>query len=184
MFQDTPNSSNLDGSSIRQDQLESPGIHINESLLEKLIGICLRALPHKAFGLVGGEDLYHPKSIYPCSTNLRNEPEWKAIFESYGEFYRDPDLGFVISAEEVREVLDIMASRNESFIGVFHSHRRLPAEPSAVDLALNCDPNLLSYIVSVVDPSAPVVGVFRLDRNSFQNIPILRIYERDKIRTT
>jgi proteasome lid subunit RPN8/RPN11 len=184
MFQETPNSSNLDESLVKQDPLESSGIHISESLLEELMSICLRALPHKAFGLMGGKDVYHPKSIYPCATNLRNEPQWKATFESYGEFYRNPDLGFVISAEEVKEVLDIMASRDESFIGVFHSHRSLPAEPSVVDLALNCDPNLLTYIVSVVDPSAPVVGVFHLDRDSFQNIPILRIYERDKIRTT
>jgi proteasome lid subunit RPN8/RPN11 len=184
MFQETPNSGSLDGSPTRHDQPAPHGIHISEPLLEELISLCLRALPHKAFGLVGGEDVYRPKSIYPCSTNLRNEPEWKATFESYGEFYRDPDLGFVISAEEVKEVLDIMASRNESFIGVFHSHRRLPAEPSVVDLALNCDPELLSYIVSVVDPSAPVVGVFRLGRDSFQNIPILRIHERDKIRAT
>ena len=154
--------------SIRQDQPGTPEVLISESLFDELIRICLQALPHKAFGLVGGEDVYHPKSIYPCSTNLRNEPEWKAIFESYGEFYRNPDLGFVISAAEIKEVLDIMASRNESFIGVFHSHRLLPAEPSAVDLALNSDPDLLSYIVSVVDPSAPVVGVFRLDRDSFR----------------
>ncbi|MBP1609029.1 MAG: hypothetical protein H6Q04_1264 [Acidobacteria bacterium] len=170
--------------SVRQDQPGNPGILISESLLEELIRICLQALPHKAFGLVGGEDVYHPKSIYPCSTNLRNEPEWKAVFESYGEFYRNPDLGFVMSAEETKEVLDIIDSRNESFIGVFHSHRQLPAEPSVVDLALNCNPNLLSYIVSVVDPSAPVVGVFRLERDTFHNIPILRIHERDKVRTT
>jgi len=174
----------LDGSTIKQAQPGRPGIFISESLFEELLHVCLQALPHKAFGLVGGQDIYHPKSIYPCSTNLRNEPEWKAIFESYGEFYRDPDLGFVISAEEVKEVLGTMASRNESFIGVFHSHRRLPAEPSAVDLALNCNPNLLSYIVSVVNPSAPAIGVFRLDRESFQSIPILRIHKRDKIRTT
>jgi proteasome lid subunit RPN8/RPN11 len=67
-----------------------------------------------------------------------------------------------------------MTSRNESFVGVFHSHRYLPAEPSKVDLALNTDPKLLSYIVSVVDKSAPVVGVFRLNGDSYQNIPILK----------
>ena len=152
---------------------------IRESLLDSLIHTCLYPLPHKAFGLVGGEDIYHPRSIYPCSTNLRNEPEWRAIFESYGEFYLDPDLGFVIAASEVKQVTDMMASRKERLIGVFHSHRYLRAEPSPVDLALNSDPNMLCYIVSVVDPSAPVVGIFRLNGEIYESIPIQRIQERD-----
>jgi proteasome lid subunit RPN8/RPN11 len=174
MLKETSNSNNLDGSSITGNQPGRPRIFISQSLFDELTHICVRALPHKAFGLVGGEDIYHPKSIYPCSTNLRNEPEWKAVFESYGEFYQDPDRGFVISAPEVKKVQDIMASRNESFVGVFHSHRCLCAEPSSVDLALNCDPNLLSYIVSVVDPSAPVVGVFLINGDRFQNVPIFK----------
>jgi len=148
---------------------------IGQRLCDALIHTCLYPLPHKAFGLIGGDDIYHPKSIYTCTTNLRNEPEWKAIFESYGEFYKNPDLGFVISAPEVKKVMDIMASRRESLVGVFHSHRFLPAEPSPVDLALNSDPDLLSYIVSVVDPSAPVVAVFRLDRGGYQSLPISRL---------
>jgi proteasome lid subunit RPN8/RPN11 len=179
MLLETRNSNSLDKITVRQDE---PGAHevlISESLFGELIHTCLHPLPHKAFGLVGGKDLYHPTSIYPCSSNLRNEPEWKTIFESYGEFYRNPDLGFVISAPEVKQVLDRIALHNEAFVGVFHSHRFLPAEPSAVDLALNSDPDLLSYIVSVVDPSAPVVGVFRLNGGSFQNIPLKRIPKRE-----
>lgn len=184
MLQETSNSNNSDELPNAQDQPDGLRVFLSDSLFEELIRTCLQPLPNKAYGLVGGDDIYHPKSIYPCSTNLRNEPEWKEVFESYGEFYRNPDLGFVISGEEVKNVLDKMAGRNESFIGVFHSHRYLPAEPTAVDLALNCDSNLLSYIVSVVDPSAPSVGVFRLNADGFQNIPILRISKRDKIRTT
>jgi len=71
-------------------------IGISKKLADELIHVCLDALPHKAFGLVGGRDISHPQSLYPCSTNLRNEPEWKALFESFGAFYQDPDLGFVI----------------------------------------------------------------------------------------
>ncbi len=149
-------------------------IFISTSLCEELIGICVDALPHKAFGLVSGVDLYHPKTLYPCKTNLRNDPEWRSIFESFGDFYRDPDLGFVISHPEVKDVMDAIDSRNESFIGVFHSHRYLNAAPSEIDICLNSDPNLLSYIVSVVDPSAPAVGVFRLNGGGYQNIPIIR----------
>jgi proteasome lid subunit RPN8/RPN11 len=123
---------------------------------------------------VGGLDIYHPQSLYPCSTNLRNEPEWKAIFESFGEFYRNPDLGFVISAPEVRSIMETMILRHEIFVGVFHSHRYLSAQPSEVDIALNSDPGLLSYIVSVANPSAPEMGIFRLNGGRYQTIPIIR----------
>ena len=151
-----------------------PEIFISTSLYRELLQICVDALPQKAFGLVGGDDIYHPKSLYPCTTNLRNAPEWRAIFESFGEFYTDPDLGFVISPPEVKVVLETMDSRRESFVGVFHSHRFLCAEPSEIDIALNTDPSLLSYIVSTVNPSAPEVGIFRLNGGGYQNIPIVK----------
>jgi hypothetical protein len=150
-----------------------PGVFISEDLIADLTRICVSALPHKAFGLVGGGDVYHPKSLYPCVTNLRNTPEWKPVFESYGDFYRDPDLGFVISAPEVKSVIDLMDSRREVFVGVFHSHRFLCAEPTAIDIALSADSSLLSYIVSVVNPSAPEIGVFRLTGGAYQRIPII-----------
>jgi proteasome lid subunit RPN8/RPN11 len=155
-----------------QNRAAVPEVFISDQLIRELTGICVRALPHKAFGLVGGDDLYHPKSLYPCSTNLRNTPEWKPVFESYGDFYSDPDLGFVISPPEVRVVLDAMESRGESFVGVFHSHRFLCAEPTEIDIALSTDSSLLSYIVSVVDPSHPEIGVFRLGDGSYQSISI------------
>jgi len=151
-------------------------IFISEPLYHELTRICVDALPHKAFGLVSGTDLYHPKTIYPCRTNLRNEPEWKSVFESFGEFYKDPDLGFVIAHPEVKTVMESIDSRGESFIGVFHSHRFLCAQPSEIDIFLNSDPGLLSYIVSVVHPSDPEVGVFHLNGGSYQNIPIIRYH--------
>jgi proteasome lid subunit RPN8/RPN11 len=150
-------------------------IFISKRLAGKLARICLDALPHKAFGLIGGIDIHHPQSLYPCSTNLRNEPEWKAIFESFGEFYKDPDLGFVISPPEVKSVTDAMALRHETIVGVFHSHRYLIAMPSEVDIALSSDPGLLSYIVSVTDPSVPKLGVFRINGGEYQQIILKEI---------
>lgn len=153
----------------------SEQISISRAVLNELIRICLDALPRKAFGLVGGSNIYHPKSFYPCSTNLRNTPEWKQVFESFGEFYRDPDLGFVIMPGEVKTVMETMVARGETFVGVFHSHRYLPATPSEVDISLNSDPSLLSYIVSVADPSAVQVGIFRLNGGTYQNIPVVQL---------
>jgi proteasome lid subunit RPN8/RPN11 len=155
-----------------QNQPTGPGVFISKLLLEQLIRVCVDALPHKAFGLVGGTDLYHPTTLYQCFSNLRNAPEWKPIFESYGDFYKNPDLGFVIEPNEVKAVLDSMDSRRELFIGVFHSHRYLCAEPSDIDIGLGMDSGWLSYIVSTVNPSAPEVGVFHLRGGGYRNIPI------------
>jgi proteasome lid subunit RPN8/RPN11 len=156
-----------------QNQPIKPGVFISKHLLQQLIRICVDALPHKAFGLVGGTDLYHPKTLYQCFTNLRNTPEWKPIFESYGDFYKDPDLGFVIEPPEVKAVLDSMDSRRELFVGVFHSHRYLRAQPSDIDIGLGMDTGWLSYIVSTVNPSAPEVGVFRLSGGGYGSMPII-----------
>jgi hypothetical protein len=151
-----------------------PEIFIPENFYRELIRVCLEALPHKAFGLVSGIDLFHPKTLHSCKTNLRNEPEWKPIFESFGDFYKDPDLGFVISAPEVKTVMESIDVRQESFIGVFHSHRFLRAQPTEIDIFLSSESDLLSYIVSVVNPSHPDVGVFRLNGGSYERITIVR----------
>jgi proteasome lid subunit RPN8/RPN11 len=151
-----------------------PEIFIPEKFYQELIRICVDALPHKAFGLVSGTDLYHPRTLHPCKTNLRNDPEWKHIFESFGDFYKDPDLGFVISHPEVKSVMESIDARQESFIGVFHSHRFLRAEPTEIDLFLSSDSDLLSYIVSVVNPWTPDVGVFHLNGGTYERITIVR----------
>ena len=159
---------------ILQNQQARPEVFIRRHLFDELIGVCVSALPHKAFGLVGGDDLYHPKSLYPCSTNLRNTPEWKPIFEAFGDFYQNPDLGFVISAPEVKVVMESMSSRRELLVGVFHSHRFLPARPSVADMSLNSDPGLLCYIVSLVNSSDPETGVFRLGGGKYHSVSIVK----------
>ena len=157
---------------ILQNQAAGPEVFISKQFMDDLISTCVNALPDKAFGLVGGYDACHPRSLYPCSTNLRNTPEWKPVFDSFGQFYSNPDLGFVIAPPEVKAVLDTMESRRESLVGVFHSHRYLRAEPSELDIALSNDPNLLCYIVSTVNPSAPEVGIFRLNGGRYVSVSV------------
>ena len=149
-------------------------IIIDREMYAELARVCLDALPNKAYGLIGGTDKYHPKSLYPCSTNLRNSPEWKAVFDSFGEFHRNPDVGFVIAPSEVKTVMDEMSARHESLVGVFHSHRFYNVEPTEADIALSSDPNLLCYIISVSNPPAAKIGIFSLGDNGFQRIPIIQ----------
>lgn len=158
----------------RGEQPLKSEIVISRELYAELTRICLDALPDKAYGLIGGSDKYHPKSLYPCYTNLRNTPEWKAIFDSFGEFHRNPDVGFVVAPSEVKSVKDAMSARGESLVGVFHSHRFYNVEPTKADLALSSDPDLLCYIISVNNPPAAEVGIFSLGESGFQNIPIVQ----------
>ncbi|MBN2241354.1 MAG: hypothetical protein JW793_01595 [Acidobacteria bacterium] len=169
----------------RERESESPGdnrgagrgepeIVISRALYAELARVCLDALPNKAYGLVGGADKYHPKSLYPCSTNLRNSPEWKALFDSFGEFHRNPDVGFVIAPSEVKTVLGAMAARGESLVGVFHSHRFFNVEPTKADMALSSDPDLLCYIISVRNPPEAKIGVFSLGENGYRSISIVQ----------
>jgi proteasome lid subunit RPN8/RPN11 len=151
-----------------------PEIVISDSLYSELIRTCLEALPQKAYGLVGGSDRRHPKSLYPCSTNLRNTPEWKAVFDSFGDFHRNPDLGFVIAPSEVKAVTDRMASRHERLVGVYHSHRFLKAEPSVADIALGAGAETFSYIVSVANPPSVEVGIFSIDVSGYHAVRIIR----------
>lgn len=146
-------------------------VEMRPELFEEFIRISLETLPHKAYGLVGGRDLHRPRSLYACSTNLRNTPEWRELFASFGEFYTDPDRGFVITPGEYRDVMKTMKARGESFIGVFHSHRCRCAEPSEVDTAFHFDSDLLYYIVSVVEPEKPEVRIFRLFETHYEEIP-------------
>lgn len=146
-------------------------IYVRKELVEELIQICVAALPKQAYGLVGGKEASHPSSLYPCSTNLRNTPEWRHIFESLGEFYHDPDRGFVIAPEELLGIWNQMRARGESFIGVFHSHRWHGPVPTKADLTLHGNPNILSYIISVVRPDRPKIKIFRLLESRYEDAP-------------
>ena len=159
----------------RNEQGVIPEVVIRRELYAELTRICLDALPDKAYGLVGGADKYHPKSLYPCSSNLRNTPEWNAVFDSFGEFHRNPDRVFVIAPSEVKSVVHTMISRGESLVGVFHSHRFLSVEPSEADISLSSDPGLLCYIISVRNPPVAKVGIFSLGDNRFQSLSIVQV---------
>ena len=130
-----------------------------KSLLEESIN----ALPKKLYGLIGGRDILTPLTIYPCNTNLRNNPEWAAKFASYGEFYYNLDRGFVISPEEFIRINKKMKKNGEIFVGVFHSHRCTSARPSQLDIDFHYSKEVFAYIISVVNQNRPVLKIFQIN---------------------
>jgi hypothetical protein len=139
-----------------------------------LIALSIDYLPRKAYGVIGGTDLYHPSSVYQCFSNLRNTPDFKEYFESFGDFYKNPDRGFVVSAEEVWSVTREMRRRQEDLVGVFHAHRVfVGGEPTRLDRATHLRHNgsTLSYIINVENPAQPTLRAFRIvDEDTHEEI--------------
>ncbi|OHB74164.1 MAG: hypothetical protein A2Z34_03875 [Planctomycetes bacterium RBG_16_59_8] len=146
----------------------SRGMKISPELLEALVGLCRLALPGKAFGLISGPAPGCAEEIYPMRKNLREvSPVVNRLFEAYGEFYRDPDRGFCFDPREFAEVEGQIRRKDRRVVAVYHSHRVLPAAPTQVDRDLHYSPDLFMVIVSVADPDAPAVEVFKKEGESF-----------------
>lgn len=136
-------------------------IVFQNSTLQKLKQACVDALPSKAFGLLAGNREPVVDMVVRFETNIRAaDPEIDLLFESYGDFYKNVDRGFWISAEEQIAVYEELARTRKKIIAVFHSHRCREAVPSKIDLDLHADPKLLLAIVSVVNAQAPDVKIY------------------------
>ena len=57
-------------------------------------------------------------------------------------------------------------------IGVYHSHPRSPAEPSQTDINLATYPHWTYLIVSLADPTAPVVRAWRMAEGRVEEEPV------------
>jgi hypothetical protein len=140
-------------------------IIVSKELVSGLIALSINYLPQKAYGLIGGTDLYHPTSVYQCFSNLRNTPDFKGYFESCGDVYRKPARGVVGSPEEVWSVMHEMQQRHEDLVGVFHAHRvHVGGEPTRLDRSTHMTHNghTFSYIINVENPAQPTLRAFRI----------------------
>lgn len=148
-------------------------INFQEGILEKLVSICQRALPKKAYGIIAGRSSDRAEELYPLQTNLRPlDPEIKAMFEAYGEFYCDQDRGFWVEGDELFTVTRQIEEKGQQIVAIYHSHRCRRAAPSQVDIDLHYDPHVLAVIVSLADPHSPEVRAFKIGRDSYQEVNI------------
>lgn len=151
-------------------------IIFHRKLYDRLVSLCVDALPEKAYGIIAGigGNGNEVEEIYPLQTNLRPDNEKiNGIFQSYGEFYCDKDRGFWIDKREQFEVLKRIAEKNLKVIAIYHSHRCRLATPSQVDIDLHYDSSALALIVSVVNPEQPEVKAFEIGNNRFQESEIV-----------
>ncbi|HEY8477406.1 MAG TPA: M67 family metallopeptidase [Chloroflexota bacterium] len=80
--------------------------------------------------------------------------------------YRVPSVDpspvrYYMEPREQLRVMQEMESEDLELVGIYHSHTRSAAYPSVTDVNLAYYP-VVYFIVSLADPSAPVVRAFRI----------------------
>ena len=132
--------------------------------------------PRKCFGyLLGASDSRVATDFVLFNENERNNSEWRGAFEAYGRYFRDHhDAGFVASPEESWRIQKRVWARGLQQVGVFHSHRRHPANFSLIDYRLhmrNCE-GLWHMIVSMRNPELPQVRAFDVSDTGVRELDV------------
>ena len=112
--------------------------------------------PNEACGLLEGttgDDGFAVTSVHP-SDNLASNPT--ELFEV------DPRLLLRLQRE--------LRGGPTEMIGIYHSHPRGPAAPSATDLALAWQPEL-AWVITALQP-APYTAAFQIVGNAFQPLEL------------
>jgi proteasome lid subunit RPN8/RPN11 len=145
---------------LRRFLRKAQEIRIPKKVLDAVVSECWYRFPEKAYGALHGKEI--PEAHRTFQTNIRDRPPFKQMIERHGEFYEDPDAGFVVDSKEQLAFLEELDERKHKVFGVFHSHRLHSAEPTQTDLEMHFDPNAYAIIVSLQNPSRPVVRAFKI----------------------
>lgn len=117
-------------------------LRISQQVLDTLIAHARKDLPIEACGYLAERE-----GIVTEAIPLKN------LDDSQEHFTLDPEEQFA--------ALRRMRSEGCKLKGVYHSHPSTPARPSAEDLLLANDPNLIYVIVSLASEE-PVIKSFRI----------------------
>lgn len=149
-------------------------VELSRALIRTLVERVLSSLPASTSGVFTAPERFAPADeFHVFNSNVRNTDEWKPFFEAYGAHHvlRD-DTGFVVSAQEMLELFLAVQRRGRSFVGIFHTHKLLPAVFSDIDRDLHTDPDLWHLIISVRDAANPELRVFCVDNGEVHEAEI------------
>jgi proteasome lid subunit RPN8/RPN11 len=134
-------------------------VSIPASVLDDMVAHATAEAPLECCGLLIGESRQVTASVR--TTNLR---------QSATSYLVDPAQHFAARRRARDE--------GRAIVGAYHSHPCSPAVPSATDLAEAHDLGWLYVIVSLVDPAAPGVRGYRLERGRFVEVALSDRYPR------
>jgi proteasome lid subunit RPN8/RPN11 len=128
-----------------------PPLTIPREIHDAMVAHCVMEAPLECCGILGGV-FPHVSLFYPLGNASASETRYDA----------DPN-------DLLRVVVDLRA-REAEMLAIYHSHPRWKAVPSRADLELNHYGPLPRIIVSLL-ASPPVVRAWRLDADSFEELP-------------
>lgn len=129
----------------------------------------------KAFGLLGGrvnERVIEISSCYPLLRNARQSDTHKVYMDEMMLIHATPsetpltERGWVADSKELTGVLKSCRELDLVLAGTYHMHRvawpndRIRDTPTTLDEILGSGSRLLMFIISMVDPSAPLLRAF------------------------
>lgn len=144
--------SNRSAVSNHQIKGEDKKLHIPRAVF---LEMCLHAReerPVEACGYLAGKD-----------TRVKKMFRMRNVDESEEHFMFDPEEQFAV-AEKASEA-------GLTLIAVYHSHPSSPPRPSAEDIRLAYDPEIIHVILSTMAPK-PIVKAFRIEEGTPREVPV------------
>jgi proteasome lid subunit RPN8/RPN11 len=121
---------------------------------------------------------YRPTGVVflDASRNRRNDPLHRAAFRAQGDYFRQyDDAGFVADPSDLLRAYRRIDDAGLEIVGMFHSHRRQPANFSTIDYRLHNPAFAWHLILSYRD--GPVrLAAFGIRKPDFE----IGISERDR----
>ncbi|MHB1126250.1 MAG: M67 family metallopeptidase [Bacillota bacterium] len=132
-------------------------IILRTSQFQGIVDHALASLPAEACGLVAGTTEGKTKTVKKVYhlTNVDNSPE---------HFSMDPNEQFA-AIKDIRHNGWVM-------LGNYHSHPVTPSRPSEEDKRLAFDPEMLYFILSLIDKELPILKAFKIKGSEVELEPI------------
>lgn len=140
----------------------------------------------KAFGLIGGSVVgttIKAEIIIPLFKNARECGEKKEEMDWAMKQHGVPSVtpfdqrGWIAEQEELDNALQILLKKGLRLVGNYHMHRVAWEHdpnrdtPTKVDTVLGCASRMFMFIISMVNPGAPIIRAFFEGNNDFE-VPV------------
>lgn len=131
------------------------GLTIPRRLLDRMLEHARREVPNEACGLLAGrgDEATHLYLI----KNLEDSPRLQAL-----NIPADRRVRYFMDEAQLFYVQKNMRDNGLDLVAIFHSHPAGPDRPSVTDVRLAFYPDVRYLIVSLADPSNPLVNSFRI----------------------
>lgn len=155
---------------------EAPAVVFPRPVYDRLVAAAVGRHPVKSFGyLVSSGPALRPADFVLFEENVRNDAHWQPEFWSRGRYFVDnDDAGFVATPEESWRVQKSLMARGLFEVGVFHTHRRHPANFSSIDYEMHVSrfDNLWHLVISLRNVALPQVRAFAVSPHSVREMEL------------